>query len=91
MKDLHKTANAVLEAMRTIPRSEKFSENIGNWIPLDNLEKHIHKTRKETKLYIDNQTFLLAIGVLTGSGKIECTQAHGRGVGYFFIAREKTK
>ena len=89
MIDLHATADAVLEAMRTMPTTEKFSPNAGNWIPLDGLKKHIHKNRKETKLYIDNEIFLLAIGVLTGSGKIECTRAHGRGVGYFFIAREK--
>ena len=89
MKDLHKTADTILEAIRTIPKSEKFSETAGNWIPLNNLKKHIEKNRKKIKLYINNETFLLAIGILTGSGKIECTQAHGRGVGYFFILREK--
>lgn len=86
--ELHEVADKVLEAIRTVPAAEKMSEAAGNWIPLDNLEKHVEKNRKQSRLSIDNETFLLIIGLLIGSRKIECSRAHGRGVGYFFIIRE---
>ena len=89
MKDLHKIAETLLQTIRTIPQNEKLSEKAGNWIPLENLEKHIPKIQKETGLYIDNQTLLIAIGILTSSEKIECAKAHGRGVGYFYLIRER--
>lgn len=82
--DLHTSADKVLEIIRTIPKVLKMSENAGNWIGLEDLRKHIRKTEK---LYIDDQTLDILIGLLIGRNEIECHKAHGRGVGYFFIVR----
>ena len=85
--ELHKVADKVLEAIKTVPDTEKMSVSAGNWVGLGSLESHIHKQRKTTKFYIDNETLLLAVGLLIGRNDIECHRAHGRGVGYFFIVR----
>lgn len=86
--ELHEVADQVLQAIKTVPAADKFSESAGSWMDIDRLEKHIKNQRKETGLRIDNETFSLCIGLLVGRGEIECNRAHGRGVGYFFIIRE---
>lgn len=86
--ELHEVADKVLQAIRTVPAADKMSASAGNWVGLDKVEAHIHKHRKTTRLFIDNEIFLLAVGLLIGRGQIEGNRAHGRGVGYFFIVRE---
>ena len=85
--EFHEVADKVLAAMRTVPRKDKMSESAGNWIPLEKLEAHIQEHRKQTRFFIDTETFLLAIGLLVGRSDIECNRAHGRDVGYFFSVR----
>lgn len=85
--ELHEVADKLLEAIKTVPAADRMSESAGNWIGLDKVESRIHKHRKQTHLRIDNETFLLCIGLLVGRGDLECNRAHGRGVGYFFMVR----
>ena len=67
--DLHTSADKVLEIIKTIPTALKMSENAGNWIGLEDLRNHIRKSRK---LYIDDQTLDILIGLLIGRNEIEC-------------------
>lgn len=88
-EEMHQLADAVLAEMRTVPAQDKMSKTLGDWASFERIQKHIHANRKQTGLYLDTETLLSLLGILSGRNQIEIGRAHGRGVGYFWIFRPK--